>query len=228
MRKLTKLISVALCGAMLLTGCGKSGDGKAGNDSGAFSQNESEYTFSEIKESGELVVLFLTCDAYRDGIPAKDSVPRVIYILDDGKVYGDIVEDTTFGEYSKMTDEEIKQYVMENGIKSEYSYVNNEDYQIAVYTDSTGNNISYESLLVPHGSYYDEYLMYIYDDVTAEATVYDSTYVGMNWNNVAWEGRQGFLWYRSNDGFSIEKDTTDTEGILVDPKEAYVDDYFDR
>ncbi|MCM1162008.1 MAG: hypothetical protein NC412_12380 [Roseburia sp.] len=229
MKKLWKIISVVLCGAMLLAGCGNSASEKGNSDT---TEKQSAYTFSEIKKSGKLVVLFSTYN--NDGVPAKDSVPRAIFIFDNGKVYGDSVADTTFGDYSKMTDEEIKQYVIENGRKSEYDYVDNVDYEIAVYTDSTGNSTDYESLLVkgPNTHGYIEELMYIYDNVTANATVYDSTYVGMNWQNNSSLGkekdRNGCLWYRNNDGLSIKKDTPNVEGILVDPQETYRDNFDDR
>ena len=227
MKKIWKIMSVVLCGVMLLAGCGNSASEKGNDD---ITEKQSAYTFSEIKKSGKLVVLFSTYND--DGIPAKDSVPRAVFILDNGKVYGDSVADTTFGDYSKMTDEEIKQYVIENGRKSEYDYVDNADYEIAVYTDSTGNSTDYESLLVetsPNSRRYIEDLMYIYDNVTANATVYDSTYVGMNWQNNSSLGkeddRNGCLWYRNNDGMRIEKDTPNAEGIQVDPKETYRDNY---
>lgn len=229
MRKLWKFMSVALCGAMLLTGCGNSGSEKdSGNNDASDEKEQLVYTFSEIKNSGELLILYMIFND--DGVLAKDSVPELIYILDDGKIYIDKVDGTTFGEYSKMTDEEIQQYVIENGRKGESYYVNNADYEIAVYTDSTGNNTDYEALLVqsPYlsGAYIEE-LMYIYDNVTIGATVYDSTYAGMNWNNTSWKSRQGYLWYRNSDGMVIEKDTPNVEGILVDP-EGYCDDYDDR
>lgn len=222
MKKIWKVMSVVLCGIMLLAGCGNSASEKGNGD---ITEKQSAYTFSEIKKSGKLVVLFYTfCTDSDDGIPAKDSVPRGVYILENGKVYGGTFTDATFGDYSKMTDEEIKQYVIENGRKSDW-YVDNVDYEIAVYTDSTGNATEYESLLIRRpdnasdpdsGSVYISALRDIYDNVTANATVYDSSYIGMSWQDI-YEHR-GFVWYRNNDGLRITKDTPNVEGVLVDPE----------
>ena len=218
MKKLWKVMSVLLCGAMLLTGCGNT---KVAQNSGTIEEKkDSVYTtFSDIKNSGDLVILFLT---NYDQKPEKDSTPMAIFILENGKVYGDHVPHTTFGEYSKMTDEEIKQCVLSNGDKDTYSYANDMDYEIAVYTDSTGNNTQYESLLVKDCDCDDLYiygLMQIYANTPAYETVYESNYIGMNM--IFDEDWYGSLWYRDDGDLIMALDEPTAKGILVDPKEEF-------
>lgn len=260
-KRISKIVCALMCMGMLLTGCGDSGSKKImfkGEDSG---QNTTEDSFfggfgsdnnagnaqesialSDYIMQNQPCILYVNRgkENYRDENdsstpeshqpPAKDEEPEGFYYFHDNVV---TMYDTklTWGEISRMTDEEIIA-----GSKEE-TYALNTEYKFVVYTDATGNNLDGESIIVKEE--YDGKIG-IFDGHSSEpyftawmttgygnCQIYDTTFVGWNATCAPREsgaksvGRPTF-WFKKVDERSISLDKPDSPNVVVDP-ECYND-----
>lgn len=109
MRKLWKFMSVALCGAMLLTGCGNSGSEK---DSGGFGKNKiTEQSLSSAFSTDNDTIWYFIDTSESHKALGKDSYPSKYFISNNGEfTYYSFANEKvpySLGELSQMTDDEI-------------------------------------------------------------------------------------------------------------------------
>lgn len=171
--------------------------------------NGSEYGGFEYEEPQTV-----TLKEYLDGGPRafiygstkvdKDSRPIKMFLFENGQVYyiynqSHERNNLTWGEISKMTDEELADYVRNNG-------ENMGEYQLHIYTDSTGNNLEYEGIYCGDNR---EMTLYPY---TNTAIVYDSVFKGFSSTD---DGGQASH-YRVNDDITVTLDNIGDEGVEVD------------
>ncbi len=253
--KITKLIAALLCAGMLLTGCGNSGSKKiefkgdnTGNkttEGGAFDSfgggSQSEMTLSEYILANQPCIVYLnagsdnsknendskTPESYQQ--PAKDEEPEGFYYFHDNVVtmYD---TDLTWGEISRMSDEEI----LSSSTIEEYA--TNAEYKFAVFTDETGNNFKGESIFVKEVYGSGESDVCVFDGhsvhhyflgwMTASwgtaCQVYDASYIGwtgycpttdsgMNIARPSW-------WIKEPADVTIVLDQPNSPNVVLDPE----------
>lgn len=184
------------------------------------------YTLSEYLKSGKTLILYL--DTYdSSGSLDKDDAIDYIIIFKDNLMsqYGQGEVKFTFGEISKMTDDEVIEFCEQ----SLYADFTNIEYQLEVYTNGTGNYTDYEKI-VPLNKISDyDYRMdeeihdlslTLYNDyyLNTTATVYDSTFFELyDYNRESVVGSSTGLWYRP-DGYILSPDSPDSDNVIVDPE----------
>lgn len=209
-----------------MTSCGN----KLKNDENYDSLGDSEivdesphnYTLSEYLNSGRTLILYLDPDTTSESLDKDDDIDYIIIFKDNlmsQYEQGDVK--FTFGEISKMTDDEVIEFCEQ----SLYADFTNIEYQFELYTDGTGNYADYEKIVSLNKiSYYDyrvdeeihEYSTLIfYNDyyLNTTATVYDSTFFMLPSNSEHSVGR----WYRP-DGYILSLDSPDSDNVIVDPE----------
>lgn len=195
---------LCLCMALSLCACG----GKGGEDTeaGALPKEEGKKTappsdgplpLSQYIQSSETQILYRTNDLDKDTRPT-------VYLFQDGTVFS--VDDFTFGELSKMSDEEIIQAVMSAEESPECR-------PCAVYleTDSTGNNVKQETLIEYKPlsqSYYTTVFEMLYPD---SGVIYDSTYTGY------WNSSENYYYAARGEQAPFVLDDIGAEDVAVDP-----------
>lgn len=185
------------------------------------------YTLSEYLKSGKTLILYLDPDATSESLNKDDTIDYIIIFKDNlmsQYEQGDVK--FTFGEISKMTDEEVIEFCEQ----SLYADFTNIEYQFEVYTDGTGNYTDNERIVSLNKiSYYDyrvdeenhEYFTLIfYNDyyLNTTANVYDSTFFELYDYNRESDavGSGAGLWYRP-DGYILSLDAPDSDNVIVDP-----------
>lgn len=220
-----------------LTACGDDGDGKK---SGGKDNNVGTYTLGEYLNSGKTLILY---DGDDDGVAGKDDDIEGIYVFKDGKASyyeasykhvsgddggGNVYENVlTFGDVSKMTDKEIIKKA-----KEQYN-MRCEDFpfEIGIYTDDTGNEITYEYIYTNSYKYIDNdgderedrVALRIYRNSQSSAIVYESDYTGLPDDEVG--RRVDYYWYRTsyqdNGDLFLDLDipSNKTKNVVVDPED---------
>lgn len=188
------------------------------------------------------------------GTPNKSEYPY-IYLFENGKVYmvctwqsgeycanhekGQGKGALTWGDISKMTDEELLSFAQEHKqlkfkypVGFEYDFYSNGtsryvtgDYTLRIYTDSTGNNFEYERIEVDqeyfHSNpfvYNEEWRKYDFVDLpgvgklntyTEKSVIYNSVFSGLT-------GIGGALYFRTGENLTIVVDNLGDEGVETD------------
>lgn len=188
------LAIVIIIGVLAAVFIGKSGDG---NSSHSDYKQPKTVTLKEYLDGGPRVFF---C-GYLDEI-GKDNEPGMI-LLENGQLYETYYSSgfisLKLGEISKMTDEELADYVRNNG-----EYMG--EYQLHIYTDKTGNYLEYERVEIEK----DGFTFYPY---TFTTTVYDSVFQGFY--NINSSSPYGYF-YRVNDDITVTLDNIGDEGVEVD------------
>ena len=138
---------------------------------------------------------------------AKDKTPDCVYIIKDNKI-SCYRCDLTFGDISKMSDDEIHDYLIGDYCET---YVDM-DYSLELYTDASGNNSYCEDIIVEvevdiHSN---DYRLEKIKETSYEAEIYDDYFRGME------TSYSGILWYKNVNDLTLCLDEPDTKGIIID------------
>lgn len=203
---------LCLCMALSLCACG-GGQNPAGdpvNPTEAAAPPEEESVtppsggplpLSQLIQSGEPQILYQV-----DGLD-KDERPE-IYVFQNGEVVVPEKTEFSLGELSKMSDEEIVQWAMEQEEPSPYSGI----CTVFLRSDSTGNAVSSETLFIynPQDQYSREIIFPVSHTISGQ--VYDSTYTGY------WDDGRDRLFAARGEQAPFALDTIDAGDVEVDPK----------
>ena len=145
----------------------------------------------------------------------------------------------TWGDISKMTDEELLEYARANkqllwgdypdatglGLVPQLVYAPTGNYSLHIYTDYTGNNRADESLEIEceilsfgktdgwtANDHHDNTISFLGFTETTQATIYSSVYSGVTGRNKSDWG----LYFRTGGDLTITLDNIGDEGILID------------
>ena len=217
----------------LLAACGQT-DG--GDPAGESSANDNS-TLSGMVTLAQYLANGPCVGFYSIGEPDKNESPRQMWLFEDGKVYRvfgprdeeGTVAFLTWGEISKMTDEELLDYAREYKALDWGGWTRypTGEYAICVTTDNTGNNLKYERILVKECEEWNdpdqEWTQHEYCDIvdkgqsfdtTHTATIYDSVFSGIA--HISSEGRYYSLFFRTGSDLRITLDNPGDEGVEVD------------
>ncbi len=223
-----KMIFVIMSITMLLVGCGTN----ASTEESKVNQEtqESEEVISQNQTialseylSGDLRILYECIDEV-----GKDTAPRRIYVFDNGSVTLYKQPDISFGDLSKMTDEDIVLWCDEN--VSENNRAEDDSINYVVFSDKTGNETEYEGIVVNYGldkskdgkEFTDSILFGLKKHAVNSATVYESQYAGITVETgkpINASSSSTTLWYRTN-GETVVLDGVDSDNVEVDPADV--------
>lgn len=189
------LFCAILMTMLALTGCGGKGNMDAMESDDTDGKTEEIAALSEILWGNDVSVWYM-CNKV-----GKDEIPNYVYIMyGDGTYIGISKSNSeyTFGELSKMTDEEIITWAENKGYtKSQYG--------LSIFTDSTGNNPQKEVIYIP-----DWHFEISYGTSPYVSEVYESSYGG-------YKSSDGYFVCRTeNASVPFELDEIGTGGILID------------
>lgn len=203
---------LCLCMALSLCACGggqnPAGDPVNPTDAAAPPEEESvtppsggPLPLSQLIQSGEPQIL------YQVGGLDKDERPE-IYVFQNGEVVVPEKTEFSLGELSKMSDEEIVQWAMEQEERSPYSGI----CTVFLRSDSTGNAVSSETLFIynPQDQYSREIIFPVSHTISGQ--IYDSTYTGY------WDDGRDRLFAARGEQAPFALDTIDAGDVEVDPK----------
>lgn len=241
-KKLTALILILVLGLSMVA-CGSKEDN--GDDSKGDSGKEISLSEYILKNEPCIVYVNSGQNMSKDEMdtstpelprkPAKDESPFGLYYFNNGKVSVYKTE-LTYGEITKLSDEEVIEQCTPYSDNSV-----NTDYRFVVYTDDTGNNTKYETIVVRNGdciltggnNNFSYFLTENTMPVAGEQTIYDTDFYG--WSGMTAKkdisdsiGRPS-IWLKksSEDGIIIKLDTPDSENVVMDPECENLDyDYY--
>lgn len=224
MKKRIVAMAMAVMMAATAMGCGKSneklsvstgtsGEHVTSDDNKVTTEIETK-TLSQVLSENEYTIWF---DIDSVGKNVGGVLDYIVIFYNDGTYIVTNV-DKKLGEYSQMSDEEIKSYVEENS-QSAVSYDKGK-YYLSVQTDETGNNVKEEHICFvdsegKRGGYY------ILNGVVADQPLYDSYYGG--YYKTGNNADNDMLVMRADFNTRFEFDAVGTDGIAIDSTpDAYV------
>lgn len=181
--------------------------------------NKSDYPHIYLFENGKIYMV-CTWSSY-NGFYANDKHGALIK-GNDGIV--------TWGDLAKMTDEELLEFAREHK-QLEYIWFGGDyglievsegfatgEYTLHIYTDSTGNNRSYERIEINYeyrnNDWADKYDAVPFIDKlkssTEKAVIYDSIFSGLE------DAKGNVLYFRTGENLTIVLDNLGDEGVEVD------------
>ncbi len=223
-----KMIFVIMSITMLLVGCGTTASTEESKVNQEIQENEEVISQNQtiaLSEylSGDLRILYESIDEV-----GKDAAPRRIYVFNNGSVTLYKQLDISFGDLSRMTDEDIVLWCDEN--VSENNRAEDDSINYVVFSDKTGNETEYEGIVVNYGldkskdgeEFTDSILFGLKKNAVNSATVYESQYAGIaveTGKPINASSSSTTLWYRTN-GETVVLDGVDSDNVEVDPSDA--------
>lgn len=217
MKKRIVAMAMAVMMAATAMGCGKSdeklsvstgtsGEHVTSDDHKVTSEIETK-TLSQVLNENEYTIWF---DIHSVDKSLGGAESDVVIFYNDGTYISTDMMGKKLGEYSQMSDEEIKSYVEEKWKNSQSSESDKGKYYLSVWTDATGNNVQKELICFvdsdgKQGSYY------TLNGVVADQPLYDSYYGGYKK-----ESGNDMLVMRADFNTRFEFDAVGTDGIAID------------